>query len=510
MYKTTLSEESINYIEEQVELWPINKSRIAKEIIELFWEVGTVNSVRKRVEYLCKQIGTETDRVSWEMEDAVEKLNEEITPEEPKYEIIEDWDRVYFLVYTVKVDRYWQEQRVPHKLPVEDYDKTWSSIVDICYDFSTQGANMTQLEVMKKHKLRPELRHKIKSAVPLYKKSDPTPDVIRKILRDQKWEGWVEDFIEEQAEKSIDQYKHKAEKARERRKNREVEKAIMLVQNFDYRMWLVKEASKGMKELDAPPKITHHPEETDGHLTVTFADLHLWEKTSEVIKNLQRMTQTLVNRPEKNINMLCLWDLVETLVIWGMHIWQVERMDGKYWIKLIREVVRSLERVIKTLEENGKVVNFHWIPWNHDRLGKGHNEDPDRTWALVIYEMLLLRLQNLEAEVTYYEERVNSLILWNIEYIFAHWEDWFDRRAEKRPTEVFWENSDKQAKHRVILYGHLHNFSQQNPSKDSHVIRLPAMHPGWHYSKQINKSANSGFVIIKEGKWDIDFITKMK
>ena len=507
MYRTTLPQEAIDYIEQKLEEWNLNKLQTAKDLIEMFGIEWSVGAIRKRVEYLVKQIEQESYEAEWEMEQAVQQLNKEIEPEEPKYEIVEDWGKYYFFVFTKKIDRYGNEQRIPHKLPIEDYDWTGSCIIDICYDFTKEWWDMTQLEVRKKHKLSPELRQKIKNALPLYKLSDPTPDVIRKILRDQWWEEKIDNYIEELWDKSLDKYKNRAERVRERKKEKQYEQGINILQNRQLRLEWLRKAIKDMPKVPEPLEVKEHPEANDWQLTVAFADLHIGECTSEVIKNIQEMVRFLVAQPEKNINLICLWDLVETVVSWGMHIGQIEKMDNIYGFKLIKEAVKNLAWMIQSLEANGKNIQFHGIWWNHDRLGKTHNDDPDRSWALIIYEMLLLNLQNLKAEITYYQERVNAIIIGNTEYIITHWEDWLAQRAEKRPTEVLRENASKSTKYQLVLTGHLHNINMSNPSKGAHVVRLPAMHPWGSYSKQINKSSDTGFLIVRDGDW-MEFTTK--
>lgn len=497
---STLQPESQQYINRMIESWDVNKTQIANDIIELFGEEWSLETVRGRVRRYIRSIGSETHRIRWEMEEAVETLNKEIEPEKKKYELIEDWGRYYFFVRTKKVDRYWQEQSIPHKLPIEDYDWTGSCVMDICYDFAQEWWDMTQLEVRKKHNLSPELWNKIKSAIPLYKISDPTPDVIWKILRDQGWEERIDEFIEELWEKSIEKYKNRLKRVEQRKREQDYRKGIDILHNRQNRMEYLKEAIKDMPATPAP-KIIEHESATDWRLTVAFADLHIWECTSDVIKNIQEMVKYIVKQPEKNIDLVCLWDLVETVVSWGMHIWQIEKMDNIYGFKLIKEAVKNLGRMITTLEANGKNVSFKWLWGNHDRLGKSHHDDPDRSWALIIYEMLLLSLQNLKAEVTYYQEKVNTLIIGKVEYVLTHWEDWLSQRAEKRPTEVLWENSTKSTPYQLVLTGHLHNINMSNPSKGAHVVRLPALHPGGSYGKQINKSSDAGFLVVRDEDW---------
>lgn len=107
------------------------------------------------------------------------------------------------------------------------------------------------------------------------------------------------------------------------------------------------------------PKVTARNNLEDVWATVPFGDLHLGEDSEEVESNFRMLVESLVKMQEKKINLICLGDLVESLIVGGMHDGQVESMDNTDYIQLAFKVVEMLERMIESLVKSGKQVEFH-------------------------------------------------------------------------------------------------------------------------------------------------------
>jgi len=108
---------------------------------------------------------------------------------------------------------------------------------------------------------------------------------------------------------------------------------------------------------------------------------------------------------------LCLGDLVESLVDGGMHPWQEADME-MHGIDLILYVANIFTEFIVKIRGSGKRIRFIWIWGNHDRFGKNHNEDMQRTGALVIYELIKRSLLTTDIDVVTPREKVNSFVVW--------------------------------------------------------------------------------------------------
>ena len=137
---------------------------------------------------------------------------------------------------------------------------------------------------------------------------------------------------------------------------------------------------------------------------IALSDIHYWKNDSYLIdERIEKITEYLINKDEKEITMFLLWDIIETAVLGWMHPGQIENMDNVYWFNLFMKTVELFEKMLLTLKENWKKVNFIWITWNHDRL-ESKDSLSYSAW-LIIYELLKRWLKwEKNINITYYDE----------------------------------------------------------------------------------------------------------
>jgi hypothetical protein len=241
---------------------------------------------------------------------------------------------------------------------------------------------------------------------------------------------------------------------------------------------------------------------------IGFSDLHFGKKgTDGVIARLYEMTQQVLARPEKNVKLLFLWDLAETLVEWGMHPGQIEGMDWPFGFDLMMLIVNSMESMLVELYRSGKQIHFICTGGNHDRVGVNHEQDQARTWALVIYEMIKRGLWNLDVDMTVLMDKTSSIDLWDFNVIVNHGDDNWAKLAQTKPEDILWKYWKKN-KYNLCLYGDKHNI-RINETKDATIIWLPALCWEGEYDKRLSLYSEPGYITITKNQyWTPDITLK--
>lgn len=206
-------------------------------------------------------------------------------------------------------------------------------------------------------------------------------------------------------------------------------------------------------------KFTPRKTLTNTTKVVALTDLHIWNKNTEsILKRLEEILNNLTSSNITHVELFCLWDLVETLVQWWMHDWQIEQMWDTYWFDLLMATVDIFEWMLTSLTDNWISVNFYWLSWNHDRMTKDRDWDRNRLWWLVIYELIKRWLANIEwLHIDILKEYINTIDIWDIRYIVAHWDT--ANIPKRKWSDIAWNHWDTNKSHNVIMYWHLHNIS---------------------------------------------------
>jgi len=431
------------------------------------------------IQKICKQF----KETWWAIDTALEELNNAIE-ERPPYEIS---NGNYIFI----------KDEVIYPVLIETID-------NIFKDYSKHWANMNWQEIMSKYKLKPEVWSLIKSRLKLYK----TSNIISPYSLEHMSKEGSDEYIESNVNEALqDKYKRTFERKYKAIKEREFKKYSNY---YHQQQEFLNQLETVLKRYD-PKELTKHelkkiPEiDNNDTIDVWFSDLHLGKMDTQwVLNRINKLRDTLISRPEKNINLLFLWDIAETLMEWGFHPGMTESMDWPFWFDLILMVVSTIEKLLTDLYLAWKNVSLYNIWWNHWRLAPDHNQDQWRTWELVVFELIKRWVEKINVNVQYFRERINVLNLETFSYIVHHWDDWFANKAQKNAEKILWNNAKDNSKHNIIMFGDRHTVSVTE-WKNYTTIWTPALAGQNTFDKRIDVHSAPWFIIIKKNvEWDPD------
>jgi len=465
-------------VKELKEQW--YKSKEIKKIIEEeLWIVVSDRTVRWWLKNKIDQL-----------ESDLKKLNEEIESKKT-FEIVENKDWSIDVIMYRKV---WEETH-RYVFPLE-------LIVNIFKDYSRYGGNLSGLQIQRKYNLKPEAWQLLKNRLNLYKDSDVIPDWALEYV-EWKWgENKVEEVIRDVTYEAVqNKYKNKLVKQYERQKDREYEKAIKKLYDLEEFLWMLKEYLESYqpeKFIDIEDFNKLHEQNLNKHnsdtLYTAITDIHIGkEDTDEIIERIQQVTEYICNRLEKNVKMFILWDLFETIVVWGMHKWQIENMDWPFTFDLIMKTVEVFEKMFIKIYSSWKKLDVYWIISNHWRISE--RDHFDYTGDLIVYEMIRRWLKQLEIEINYLREVWNTVETEDFTFILQHWHIWWTKR---RLSDILWEYGNSQ-KYNILLQGHIHSGVLEEWNRKWMRIIVPSLAGEGMYNKALGISSSTWFVIIK--KW---------
>ncbi len=403
------------------------------------------------------------------MKDKIAEINDSVD-DGKKYEVI-DW---HYILH--------RKDEAPFKFSVEEIDSMF-------LDFSSKWNNLTWEEMISKYNLKPEAWQCIKHRLRLYKASN----VISPYTAENTPEEELDEKIEFATARHIDTIKEKMVKTHARQFKEEAKRAFKVVGNIEYFLDNLKTYIEGYepKKIDYVKPLPLNNDTVD----VAFSDIHIGKRNTEaIIKRFDEIFQYVVNRPETNVNIICLGDLWESFAPGGMHEWQVEHME-LHGFELMMFIVEIFEKFLIWLDKAGKRVHFRWIGGNHDRFWKKHNEDIQRTAALSIYEMIKRGLSKTEVNLEYYIDFINSFEVGAINYIIHHGDNNFDKRKQE---DILWKNW-RYGKYNVILHGDKHSGKFQE-TKGGCMIQVPMLAWRGEYDTMLDLHSEPGFVVIEQNR----------
>jgi len=457
-------------------------------------EIGETLS-KQLIGYHLKKMYSETSSKRSNVTDSIDNLND-IIIEWAKYEL--EKDNIVFYKTKTELDGWKFKEKV--SVPIE-------LVSDIVYDYSRHGWNITWPAIVKKYALKPMVWSQLKNRLWIYKDTNACPEVVLDYIANKYWEEEAEAKIVEVSYRAIqDKHVKKYKDTYDDIFKKEAKKALKTLANIDNFLEHIQEYIKSYKPIEFKGEIPTL--KNNDTIEVWFWDIHLGKNwTDLIIKRIKKLTDYLIKRQEKNINLLFLWDLVETLVEGWMHDWQVEGMDWIFWFDLIMLAVTTLENMLLDLYKAWKTVTFTWIAWNHDRLGKSHDQDQDRTWALIIYELVKRWLKNIDIKINMLTEKTNTLELDTFNYTIHHWDGWFAKKAQTKPEDILRKNGIKN-KHNVVMYADRHNV-HINETKGATCVWTPALAWQGPYDKRLDLHSEPWVVIIEKNEdWLPDILIK--
>lgn len=407
-------------------------------------------------------------------------------------------DDFLYLYITESEWEFWE--RVTKRVKLD-----WGWVNDIQFDYVREWHNMSWPKVQQKHNLKPKVWNMLKSRLNLSKDSGICNELYLDIIESKHGIKTVHDIIEDTAERAQNKHGKKMQESINRARERKLSKNIGLV---DAQTAQIKEWQKLIK-MHKPIKISPKTKNVvrkwkeKKRATIAMSDIHLWENSDVVLSNIAKMTDDMVNMDVDHLDIFCLWDLAESIVMTGrpMHRHQLEHMDRTDPFDLVLQVVDLLEDMLKKVYESWKTATFHGIGGNHDRLWETHAEDINRNWALFIYEFVKRWMQAIkQISVNYYKDKTNAIDVDNIRYVINHGDDWFDKKAHSQPESILRSHGNPE-KDNIIMYWHLHHVHIKWGIKDGLVVGVPALASRWNYAKRIDVHADPWYISIKKNKW---------
>jgi len=474
MKKTELTNDIINKIREVYkEEWSIRNTR--DKVSEILDIKLTYHNVRNNIWDLIEE-------VSW-LKNELDELNEDIKENKKLYEV----DDTHYKFILKVSDSKWN-------INDKEYNIEISTIDNIFKDFSKYWNNLSSEDILQKYKLKPEVFNMIKSRLRLYKSSHILSPITLERAKD--WE--LDEYIQEAINSHIqDKYKDKFINTYEKTKEKDYKVKSKILSNIEYTLEHINKYLEWYKPKEYNLDVLKI--ENNDEIAVLFSDIHLWKRnTQEILERIKIMWDDLVNRKERVIHLIHLWDLVETLAKWGMHIWQLEDMDWPFWFDLLMMWVEVLEELILKLYNAWKEVKFYWIWWNHWRLTQKKEDWFNWMWEILIYELIKRWLQNIKVEINILRDIWNTLDIDDIRYIIHHWDDWVAKKAINKWEKILWEFWDS-SKFNIIATADQHHLEMNNSSDKSLWIIVPALAWRWQFDTKIWLSSNPWYIIVK--KW---------
>lgn len=334
----------------------------------------------------------------------LQELNDAIK-DDKKYEFEDN----HYIIYTT-VNTKEGKKKERYKLPLEIVDNIFN-------DFSKHGANMSGMAVMQKYKLKPKAWNLIKNNIGLYKDSHIRSPMSMDIAAEN---GNIDEVIMDATfENFQDKYKNKYKEQHINvleKDYKRIAKAWGTVEGF---VEAIKPMLNSIKPIDI--KAPKHKHTTDPVPVFHFGDTHLGKMyTDKVVARLDMLADDILSTKSKDVYINFMGDVFEALMQGGMHSGQIEGMDGIYGHDLFMYGVNVFVEFFKKILSTGKTIHFVGIGGNHDRSSKLNNEDNDRIFATIFYEMLKAYMQNAKMTFQIIRESVGTFEVDNIQYLVSH------------------------------------------------------------------------------------------
>lgn len=315
----------------------------------------------------------------------------------------------------------------------------------------------------------------------------------------EEWD--FDDDIEEISEKELNEViKKRAQKSWWKIYNKKVKDALTF-------MYTAEEISELFAEALDSYERTTKLQDTEGYTPyynaiVFVGDLHFWRSTPLLLENRSKMIKYLLHRDFDEVTICLMWDLIETPRVTGMHDSQVLEMDY-LWVNQALWCVDMLQGGISKLIDSWMSVKILWLNWNHHRMSKERDWDPERIVWCMMYEMLKRFFPN--TSIKYSKDWVITESIGDYNLILSHWDNGFNSKSDTQILQALGKVGMKN----IIASGHRHT-SQMTQGNGYTRLFVPSLNGESEYEKQkfISKT-NPWFVVLSiedEGFNDLQFI----
>lgn len=417
------------------------------------------------------------------IKDNLKDLSDSVEEDQP-YEVTEDH---YIFHQKRKNAESWE-------IEINKFPILISTVDAIFKDYSKHWNNLSWEEILQKYNIKIELFNIIKNRLRLFKASHVVSPVTLDRCNEDELQWHIDWAIDEHIE---DRYRRKFTSTFEKKRNEDYIVKSKKIANIDYELNVIRQFLEQYqpRELNIIREVITNNDE----ITVLFSDLHIGKMwTDKVLSRIERMTTDIINRPEKKVNLICLWDLFETMAKWWMHPGQVESMEWLYWFDLFKKVIDVFETMLASLYSAGKDIKFYWIGGNHDRFTA--NKEDWFAWiaALMVYEVIRKSLQNINIEINLLRETWNVLDLQWFRYILHHWDDWANK---KKPSQILWEKWDRE-KPNIIAMWDKHHHEAIDPNTNATFALVPWMAWENEYDKKLLLASYPWYMIVAKDYFD--------
>lgn len=403
--------------------------------------------------------------------EGIEELNAALKSNDDWFSV--DWEDYVFVMSKTDVETGAVEPKTI-RLPIKLID-------NILSDFSAHGANLTQKQLLRKYQLDPHVWNVIKWRFGMYKLSNVYTDYSVQSASDPV------KMIEERVDETLDEKYRRAndiEAIYNKRFDKKAEKGLAMMYFVDTLVDHINQKLE-IKPLKVERKtITGEVNEDGTYPVYISSDYHFGEFDDELLeKRLDEMFNQMVADKSDVIRWFSMWDYAETLVEEWMHAGQTLRMKT-FGIDLINLIVNVFAIRIKQVLDSGKTLVVEWQGWNHDRTWKTNDQDRQRTYALIIGEMIKLYLKNYIEDgcLIFNNEKtpINRMVIEEVKTVFIgnHW-DW--AWAKKNTFELISLYGNGQDYYNIIIEGDKHHFSVK---QDTNCLRIitSSVKSGWEYA----------------------------
>lgn len=374
-------------------------------------------------------------------------------------------------------------------------------IKEIWYDYSNYGKNRTGQQIINDYWLKPEVWNLIKSRLWLQKYSHAVPPYELEHTDEQEGIEWVKQLIKEVSHKSIhDRYKDPFNNIYKHQEEQEKQKFLKLMWNFEYFLEYINEWLKDFKpKLDDIPKPTKS--KWSWSATVFISDIHFGKKNTDFISyRLQEIVDDCAKY--EKINLICLWDIFENMVIDWMHTGQVAWMEMHGEV-LFNYALQEIFTFIMNLTRRGVSIKFYWLTWNHDRVIKEKGYGLTNFAWFAFYKCLNAYLWQIWVDFTYLHTLSGEYKDWasidldTFRYIFHHGDK---NMSSKRPQDILWQLWDN-TKHNIIVFWDKHHFEWFDISDNATKIIVPCLWWAGTYDDNLLLKSYPWYVIVEEKRW---------
>lgn len=262
---------------------------------------------------------------------------------------------------------------------------------------------------------------------------------------------------------------------------------------------LIADFIKALKEVwlkqDSTPITIKELSTVEEELRLLCGDFHYWRTTETVKDNFSALINTAIHSWCNKINLVLMWDLIESPIVTWMHDWQVLDMDV-FGIKQALWCIDMIAGGIKFLLWNNKQVEIFWLNGNHVRMSKSRDWDPERIVGSMMYETLKYIFPDIP--ITYSPDWILTKETEYCNFILAHGDNWFNQKPDAQIMASLWVYG----KLNIIASGHWHT-SQMTQGNWYVRLQIPSINTQSEYEKHkfISKS-RPWYVLLEERKWN--------